>query len=196
MLATIEKVANDGVDAERVEAILRQIELHQREVRVMVCPTAWPDAARAGAATHYGDAVAALDLEPVIAKLREQVKAADYIPNLIRQCLLDNPHRVRLVVAPDPALAARREASRRAPRRNERQASGEHTAEILDLAARLRERQSQKDDPTILPRVALSDIPAETPSPLPDIAEGERTHYRYTGTNGLRTNNGSAHCRP
>ena len=51
--------------------------------------------------------------------------------------------------------------------------SGEHTAEILDLAARLRERQSQKDDPTILPRVALSDIPAETPSPLPNITEGE-----------------------
>ena len=34
--------------------------------------------------------------------------------------------------------------------------------------------------------MALSDIPAETPSPLPDITEDERTHYRYTaGTNGL-----------
>jgi len=188
VLATIEKVANDGVDAEKVEAILRQIELHQREVSGDGMPYGLNLMLRAlGAATHYGDAVAALDLEPVITKLREQVKAADYIPDLIRQCLLDNPHRVRLVMAPDPALAARREAAE-----TERLAtmkgnlSGEHTAEILDLAARLRERQSQKDDPTILPRVALSDIPAETPSPLPNITEGERTHYRYTaGTNGL-----------
>ena len=108
VLATIEKVANDGVDAEKVEAILRQIELHQREVSGDGMPYGLNLMLRAlGAATHYGDAVAALDLEPVIARLREQVKAADYIPNLIKQCLLDNPHRVRLVVAPDPALAAR-----------------------------------------------------------------------------------------
>ena len=114
VLATIEKVANDGVDAEKVEAILRQIELHQREVSGDGMPYGLNLMLRAlGAATHYGDAVAALDLEPVIAKLRERVKASDYIPNLIKQCLLDNPHRVRLVVAPDPALAARRECRRR-----------------------------------------------------------------------------------
>ena len=62
----------------------------------------------------------------------------------------------------------------------------EHAAEILGLAERLRARQSQKDDPDVLPRVALSDIPAETPSPEPVIESGTSTHYCYTaGTNGL-----------
>ncbi|GIR69230.1 MAG: hypothetical protein CM15mP74_04810 [Halieaceae bacterium] len=33
--------------------------------------------------------------------------------------------------------------------------------------------------------------------PLPDITEGERTHYRYTrAPTDWFTNNGSAHCRP
>ena len=69
------------------------------------------------------------------------------------------------------------------------------TADVLDLAARLRERQAQKDDPNVLPRVALTDIPAEIPSPIPDITQTAAPHYRYTaGTNGLVTSSGSVSC--
>ena len=188
VLACIERVAEEGISEDKVDAILRQIELHQREVSGDGMPYGLNLMLRAlGAATHYGDAVAALDLEPVIATLRERVQDSAYLPELIRRLLLDNPHRVRLVVAPDAALSASRdaaEAERLAAMKDS--LSGEHTAEILDLAARLRERQGQKDDPDILPRVALSDIPSETPSPEPAIEAGVSTHYRYTaGTNGL-----------
>ncbi len=188
VLACIESVAAEGIAADKVEAILRQIELHQREVSGDGMPYGLNLMLRAlGAATHYGDAVAALDLEPVIATLRERVKDDGYIPGLIRRLLLDNPHRVRLVVAPDAALATRREtaeADRLAALKES--LDGEHKAEILDLAERLRERQEQKDDPNILPRVSLSDIPAEVPSAVPTIDGDKATHYRYTtGTNGL-----------
>ena len=188
VLACIEQVATDGVDEEKVDAILRQIELHQREVSGDGMPYGLNLMLRAlGAATHYGDAVAALDLEPVIATLRERVKDRDYLPGLIRSLLLDNPHRVRLVVTPDIGLSASRESAEAARLSEMREnLSSEHTAEILDLAERLRARQSQKDDPDVLPRVALSDIPAETPSPEPVIESGTPTHYCYTaGTNGL-----------
>ena len=188
VLACIERVAQEGISEDKVDAILRQIELHQREVSGDGMPYGLNLMLRAlGAATHYGDAVAALDLEPVIATLRERLKDSAYLPELIQRLLLNNPHRVRLVVAPDAALSASRdaaEAERLAAMKDS--LSGEHTAEILDLAARLRERQGQKDDPDILPRVALSDIPAEIPSPEPAIEAGVSTHYRYTaGTNGL-----------
>jgi Zn-dependent M16 (insulinase) family peptidase len=106
---------------------------------------------------------------------------------LIRSLLLDNPHRVRLTVAPDAGLTERRdkaEASRLATLKEGLSTS--HTAEILDLASRLRERQTQKDDPDVLPRVELSDIPAEISSPSPELHQTDSTHYRYTaGTNGL-----------
>ena len=84
-------------------------------------------------------------------------------------------------MAPDAALATRREvaeADRLAALKES--LNGEHKAEILDLAERLRERQGQKDDPDILPRVSLSDIPAEVPSAVPTIEGDNATHYRYT----------------
>ncbi len=188
VLACIEGVAEAGIDADKIEAILRQIELHQREVSGDGMPYGLNLMLRAlGAATHYGDAVAALDLEPVIATLRERVKAPAYIPDLIRRLLIDNPHRVRLVVAPDTGLAERRDSAEAARLASLKATlSSDHTAEILDLASRLRERQAQKDDPDALPRVELSDIPAEIPSPSPDVRKANSTHYRYTaGTNGL-----------
>lgn len=188
VLACIEGVANGGIDAGKVEAILRQIELHQREVSGDGMPYGLNLMLRAlGAATHYGDAVAALDLEPVIALLRERVKEPRYIPELIRRLLIDNPHRINLVVAPDTELSGRRdqaEAARLAALKEE--LSGSQTAEILDLASRLRARQAQKDDPNVLPRVELTDIPTEIPSPSPEVRAAGSTHYRYTaGTNGL-----------
>ena len=188
VLACIERVAAQGIAADKIEAILRQIELHQREVSGDGMPYGLNLMLRAlGAATHYGDAVAALDLEPVIATLRERVKDADYIPGLIRRLLIDNPHRISLVVAPDTGLAEQRDRAEAARLATLKEGlSGDHTAEILDLASRLRERQAQKDDPDVLPRVELSDIPAEIPSPSPEVCEGNNSHYRYTaGTNGL-----------
>ncbi len=188
VLACIERVAAQGIAADKIEAILRQIELHQREVSGDGMPYGLNLMLRAlGAATHYGDAVAALDLEPVIATLRERVKDADYIPGLIRRLLIDNPHRISLVVAPDTGLAEQRDRTEAARLATLKEGlSGDHTAEILDLASRLRERQAQKDDPDVLPRVELSDIPAEIPSPSPEVCEGNNIHYRYTaGTNGL-----------
>ena len=188
VLACIEGVAAGGIDGDKIEAILRQIELHQREVSGDGMPYGLNLMLRAlGAATHYGDAVAALDLEPVIATLRERVKEPDYIPGLIRRLLIENPHRISLVVAPDTGLSARRDAAEAARLAALKDAlSGDQGAEILDLASRLRERQGQKDDPNVLPRVELSDIPAEIPTPSPQVQQGSNTHYRYTaGTNGL-----------
>jgi Zn-dependent M16 (insulinase) family peptidase len=188
VLDCIKNVAEHGISGEKVEAILRQIELHQREVGGDGMPYGLNLMLRAlGAATHYGDAVSALDLEPVIATLRERLTSPDYIPSLLRRLLLDNPHRVRLVVEPDATLSAQRDAAETA-RLDAMKASLDEaqTADVLDLAARLRERQAQKDDPNVLPRVALTDIPAETPSPIPDITQTVAPHYRYTaGTNGL-----------
>jgi Zn-dependent M16 (insulinase) family peptidase len=188
VLDCIKSVAERGIAAEKVEAILRQIELHQREVGGDGMPYGLNLMLRAlGAATHYGDAVSALDLEPVIATLRERLASPDYIPALLRRLLLDNPHRVRLIVEPDATLSAQRDAAETA--RLDAMKAGldeTQTADVLDLAARLRERQAQKDDPNVLPRVALTDIPAEIPSPIPDITKTTAPHYRYTaGTNGL-----------
>ncbi len=189
VLAVLERVATTGIEPERLEAILHQIELHQREITGDGMPYGLNLMLRAlGAATHYGDPVAALDLDPVIATIRERCSNPDYVPSLLRKLLLNNPHRVLLTVKPDTELSAqRRRAERNKLDALEQSLAEQERSQILDLTEKLKERQAAEDDPSLLPRVELTDIPAQIPEPQPAInVDGNKRHYRYSaGTNGL-----------
>ncbi|MBL7654815.1 hypothetical protein, partial [Escherichia coli] len=50
---------------------------------------------------HDGDPMHVWDIDENLNWLREQVKNPDFIADLIRKFLLDNPHRVRLTLIPD-----------------------------------------------------------------------------------------------
>jgi Zn-dependent M16 (insulinase) family peptidase len=189
VLRRIEGIANDGVNEDKLEAILHQIELHQREISGDGMPYGLNLMLRAlGAATHYGDAVATLDLDPALAELRRRIKSPDYIPLLVRRLILDNPHRVRLTVVPDATLNSQRQA-RETKRLASMAAEMNDTdrANVIDLAARLRARQAQSDDPDVLPRVTLEDIPAETSAPTASESHtGATKSLNFaTGTNGI-----------
>jgi len=189
VLGVIERVAKDGVAKDKLESILHQIELHQREVTGDGMPYGLSLMLRAlSAATHHGDAVAALDLDPVLADIRTRIEDPRYIPSLLHSLLLDNPHRVRLTVVPDTELAEQRNRAERA-RLDQLSESmdAEQRAQVIDLAEKLRERQQQQDDPSILPRVEMSDIPALLPEPKPTVQHTGHIHsYQYAaGTNGL-----------
>ncbi len=189
VLATLERVASDGVDHDRMEAVLHQLELHQREISGDGYPYGLQLILQAlGCATHYSDPIAVLDLDPVIAKLRAQIQDPQYIRELARRLLLDNPHRVTLVMAPDTGLSARRNAAEaaRLAKINEKM-DAQSRARVVQLATDLAARQRQVDDESILPKVELSDVPDS----LPDLAYRESnidgipiTTYDQ-GTNGL-----------
>jgi hypothetical protein len=189
VLRIIEECASTGVSEDRLEAILHQIELHQREISGDGMPYGLSLMLRAlSAATHYGDAVAALDLDPVLADIRQKIQNTDYIPSLLRQLLLDNPHRVQLTVSPSPVLSAERVAREKSALANLKASLSEndkHT--ILDLAEKLKARQAQVDDPEALPKVTLEDIPADIKEPSFTLKpQSSVRSYRYpTGTNGL-----------
>ena len=189
VLDTLQKVADEGIPQERVEASLHQLELAQREIGgghypygLQLILDALP------AAIHRGDPVAALDLDSAIDRLREDIRDPDFIPGLIRDWFLDNPHRVRLTLKPDTGLAARRDAAERERLARIKAALGDdEKRHIVEQAKLLAERQQQEDDPEILPKVGLEDVPAEMP-----IAQGrEATVNDYPcslyeqGTNGL-----------
>ncbi len=189
VLAVLERVATEGVPLDRVEAVLHQLELHQREVSGDSYPYGLQLILQClGAATHYGDPIAVLDLDPVIDTLRQHIADPDYIKRLARELLLDNPHRVTLVMEPDTGLSARR-AEREAERLASIRDSMDDSAirATVELAAALKARQEQQDDDSVLPRVGLADVPTR----LPELAFQEQqlaglpvTTYGQ-GTNGL-----------
>ncbi|MBN7796690.1 insulinase family protein [Parahaliea mediterranea] len=189
VLGVIERLADEGIARDRLEAVLHQLELHQREVSGDGFPYGLQLILQAlGCATHYADPIGVLDLDPVIARLRDNIADPDYIKRLARQLLLDNPHRVTLVMTPDTALSARRaeaEAERLAAIKAGLNAADK--ARIVERAEQLEQRQLQVDDPNILPRVELADVPASLPEiPCQESEQNGTRLTRYTqGTNGL-----------
>ncbi len=189
VLQVLENVASNGVPLNRLEAVLHQLELHQREITGDGFPYGLQLILSAlGCATHYSDPIPVLDLDPVIADMREKIQDPDYIRQLARRLLLDNPHRVTLVMAPDKSLSTRRtdaEAARLAELKA--QMNEDEKQAVVKLAADLISRQGQVDDESILPKVELSDIPASLPELRNrGITSAGRTLTAYgQGTNGL-----------
>ena len=185
----IERVARDGIAEDHLQAVLHQLELHQREVGGDGFPYGLSLILQAlGCATHHADPIPVLDLEPVIASLREKIAAPDYIRELAQRLLLDNPHRVTLVLSPDPALSAQRVASER-QRLADIKASLDETEKqaIVDRAAALQARQQETVDASILPKVTLADVSPELPQiAFREHSEGSLDITTYErGTNGL-----------
>jgi len=188
VLEVIGKVAAEGVALERLEAVLHQLELHQREISGDSYPYGLQLILQAlGSATHYRDPIAALNIDPVIESLREKIRDPDYIRDLARRLLLDNPHRVTLVMSPDPGLSERRRALEAERLAKIKQCmDDEQRAATVKLAADLVLRQQQDDDESVLPRVELSDIPGS----LPDLPYSESTAGGISLTTYARGTNG------
>lgn len=190
ILQVLEHVAEQGVPQEQVESVLHQIELSQREITGDRFPYGLRLMLNAlSPALHGGDAVAALDLDAPLAQLREDIQDPEFIKNLVRRLLLDNPHRVRLVMQPDKDLAAQRDAAEKAAlQAMQATLSEEEKQRIIELAAALKARQEgEEDNPDLLPKVTLADVPEDIKIPQGEeksIAAQPATWFAQ-GTNGM-----------
>jgi hypothetical protein len=189
ILDTLQQIAVTGVPQQELESALHQLELQQREVggdgypyglqMIMTSLTS---------ATHRGDPIALLDLEAALTSLRASITQPDFIQQLVRELLLDNPHRVRLTLRPDDQLNARKQAAE-LQRLAVLKASlnDEDKKAIVARAQALQARQVQKDDESILPKVTLADVPTElhyTPGSHEQLNQYPLRRYQ-AGTNGL-----------
>jgi Zn-dependent M16 (insulinase) family peptidase len=188
IMTVLLKVAEEGVSNERLEAVLHQLELSQREISgdgypygLQLILAALPPM------LHGGDPVALLDLEPVIAKLRERVKNPDYFKSLVRKCLIDNPHRVTLALRPDTQYDEVRQALlKQQLQKHKASLTPEQQQKIVQQAAELNERQKRKDDESILPKVGISDVPLGLSFPeVFSSPVSDRITCYHQGTNGL-----------
>jgi presequence protease len=190
ILQTLEQIASDGIPMEDAEAALHQLELHQREVGGDHHPFGLQIILNAlTAATHRGDPVALLNIDPALAQLREQIQDPAFLQNRIRTLLLDNPHRVRLALCPDAQLSSRKQAAEVAHLARIKAALSESDKHsIIEQAQALAARQGRVDDENILPKVTLDDVPLKEGHLAPSVMNlhGSGDLYRYdVGSNGL-----------
>ena len=190
ILTTLEGVARDGIAIEKLEACLHQLELSQREIGgdgypfglqlIFSCLSA---------VVHRGDPIALLDLEPVLGRLRSEIQDPNFVKSLVKDLLLDNSHRVRLTLAPDPKFNEKVD-SEEANRLSDIKASLDpaETQNIIELSTKLKERQEQPDDVELLPKVGIEDIPATVTLPRGEagkLPNGIKLDRYHVGSNGL-----------
>jgi len=189
IISVIRDVADNGVAYEKVAAVLHQLELSQREVKGDGYPYGLQLILEGlSAAIHRGDPVALLNIDPVLDQLRQEIKDPNFIKSLARGLLVNNPHRVRLVMSPDPGLSAaeqRAEADRLEALRIT--LSGEEKQKIIQQAKNLSARQESEDDPEILPKVGTEDVPAHLTIPEGTNKKTDIAPLTFfgQGTNGI-----------
>lgn len=189
IITLLEELADTGIEQEKLEAILHQLELSQREVGgdqypygLQMILAALPPA------IHRGNPIAQLNLDPVLEKLHQDIKDPNFIKQLIKEQLLDNPHRVCLTLSPDEQLDTRKEARvKHALQALKASLSEEEKQAVVEKTQQLLDRQSQEDDISILPKVGLPDVPPHSPmaSHTTETINGRPITRYPQGTNGL-----------
>lgn len=181
ILDILKEVASKPVDTDFVDAILHQIELHQREINGDGTPYGLSLILNGlGSAIHHSDPVHVWDVDSAIEQVKEELKDPMWLSNLIQTHLLDNPHRVQMTLVPDATKSLKEQQAEQAR-------LAEITATLTDAqkieieakTAALKQRQDTPDNLELLPKVGLEDVPAEL-----QIVQGQ---LREIICNGLDT---------
>ncbi|EOR07795.1 insulinase family protein [Acinetobacter sp. ANC 3926] len=181
ILDILKEVASKPVDTDFVDAILHQIELHQREINGDGTPYGLSLILNGlGSAIHHSDPVHVWDVDSAIEQVKEELKDPMWLSNLIQTHLLDNPHRVQMTLVPDATKSVKEQQAEQA-RLAEITANltDAQKVEIQEKTAALKQRQDTADDLELLPKVGLEDVPAEL-----QIVQGQ---LREIICNGLDT---------
>ena len=173
MLTTLEKLSAEQFSPEQVEAAFQQAAYAHLEIgsyyplRVMqkvLC--SWPYGAGAEAFLRMGE-----HLE----RCRERYRQEPGLFNrLIRERLLENPHRLTLVLAPDPQEQARQEEAFRRKMQAIRDRLGPEQLREIAATAEALERTAAEPNPpeavATLPQLKVADLP-EKPRDIPTRLE-------------------------
>ncbi|MCU0540051.1 MAG: insulinase family protein [Desulfobacterales bacterium] len=154
-------LARNGIDPGLIESAIHQLEFHRKEIT----NTPYPYGikllvALAGTWIHEGDPLRVLKLDEDLEAIRREVAQGPFFERKITRHLLENPHRVRLSLRPDPQLSEEREArERQGLEAIARRLSPADLDRIRSDAEALRRLQETVEEVACLPTLERGDIP-------------------------------------
>jgi len=177
---SLASIADDGIATELIDSAIHQMEIRRREIS----NTPYPYGIKillglSGCWFHGGEPERLLLLDEDLDAIKAAVKRGGYFESLIRERLLDNPHRVRFTLAPDSTLAARQaDAEQKKLLAIANGLTDGEKAKIKSDARALKALQEAEEDLSMLPTLDLSDIPATIDS-VPPESRGDSRLFRY-----------------
>ncbi len=193
VLDTLRRLAVNDIEPEMIEAVLNTIEFRMRELNTGGTPRGLAlMLASLQTWLHGGDPLVPLRFEAPLAALRAQLVAGERVfENLITAQMLDNPHRVTVVLAPDVDLREHEEQQERARLDAARaRMSTQEIEEVIAQTHQLRQMQEAPDSPEALatiPMLSLADIEKYNKSTPTALLDGgpARVLYHDLFTNGI-----------
>lgn len=163
VLEVLETLARQGIDPQRIESALHQIEFHYKEVT----NTPYPYGLRkkltvVGPWIHGGDPLNKLRLDDDLNRLRQALSRSGFLEDCIRRQFVENPHRVRFSLVPDVSLEKeRRRREKETLARIARNLDTRALEEISTDAKALALLQQSEEDLSVLPTLKRKDIPPD-----------------------------------
>ena len=191
VMDTIWRLAKDGIDRTLLEASLNYLEFKTRESDFASTPKGL--VYNLAVMTHWlygGDPAEPLFYEKEFKDLREGLSNGLF-EDMLRRCVLDNPHKVLITMKPSRTMAAEREAATEKLLAEKKAAMNAAEIEgVIQTTARLKELQQTPDTPEALekiPLLKLSDIRKdEEKLPLEEkTLDGQKVLFSDIHTNGI-----------
>jgi hypothetical protein len=162
-------LVRDGIGDEQLQTAISELRVDQQEIQKLHCLDIMEDVL---SAWNYGkDPLCLLDNRANWEQLKKKLETKPgYLEWLIRKYLLENPHRLRLELCPDPQLAVRRKEELAAKMKERRQAMNKQDLQRLEAENAAREnvnsRVNTPEQLATLPRLSTGDLRPEPPFPL------------------------------
>lgn len=191
IFGTLNALANGGLDHEKLEASMANLEFQMRERDYGSYPQGLILGMQVFDSWLYGGAPEAnLQIGDLFVHLREKMKQG-YFEHLIREELLENPHRCKVALIPSKTAGEARRA-KEAKRIEDESAmwSDKVREEIIAKQERLETWQNSEDTPeqlAALPHLELSDL-SRTPQEQPIeelVIDGQKVLVHRVNSSGI-----------
>lgn len=192
ILDTLNGLAQNGFPQDQVEASLNTIEFNLRESNFGGYPRGIVYMIGALQTWLYGkDPFEPLAYEKPLQAIKARLNNHEYVfANLIKQYLIDNPHRVTLTMLPSATWQSERDEAERARLGAARaRMSDADLDQIVEETRKLKEMQVAPDSPEALatiPSLTLADLEKKSKSiPISVLDDGATVLHHNLDTNGI-----------
>lgn len=184
LMASLREITSKGIPSHLIDAAIHQMELSRLEITGDHSPFGLTLFMRSALAKQHGcNPEQALMVHSLFETLLAKVKDPSYFPDLITKYFIDNPHRVRIAMHPDPQLSEKElKAEKQQLHQIQKKLTPEEVKHILAQTQQLADYQKHTEEQSLdcLPKVTLDDVsPLVRDLPLKHIRHGHLDVFHH-----------------
>lgn len=156
---TLEKAYKDGFTEKRIESVIHQLEYSMKNITSGFGLDLASDVASYW--IHEGNPLDSFITNELIEKLRNDIQSGPYFQNLIKKWLIDNKHRITFIMLPSKDYGenvSKEEENSIKEIMEHPEFENSIKPKVIEESRALQERQDQKDDVNVLPKIRISEV--------------------------------------